>query len=281
MGLIFCLKKKPQFVRKYPSKYPRQFWEGRFDDFYFSLTEWKHTAGQMARDTACIKGWGDFLPTLKGNPIKSKHQTFILHFPFFFCAQKLSRSAAYLHREVPAWEQTDRPIPASCLATCQRAHSGFCVLKGGKAQAEAQVCLIMTFSPAMLKLALHIRLRTRCLPEKGIERLRYPCIFCLLHRVDGKPNNVFKAVLRGEWGTETEQGVGHSREGKWCFSEGMSSTSQKLPLPSGTSQLEHFLFLKREDFQFSKCFKMLVLSLTWLIPICFCHETCNSLVKLK
>ena len=135
-----------------------------------------------------------------------------------------------------------RPIPASCSATCQRVCGSICVLKGGKAQAEARMCLVTTFSPATLKLTLYIRWRTRHFPKKGTERLRYPCIFCLLQTIDNKPNNVFKAVLLGVvvWGIETEQAVGHDREGKWLFSEGMSSTSQKLPLPSGTSQLEQF-----------------------------------------
>lgn len=70
-------------------KHPRQSWEGRFDDSYFSLTEWKHTAGQMAKYATCIKGLGLFLPALKGKTINFKHRTFLLQFLCFFLCTKV------------------------------------------------------------------------------------------------------------------------------------------------------------------------------------------------
>lgn len=156
------------------------------------------THGWLAKCQVCYmhKGIGGSLYWLwKGKPLISNTKPSCFSSCFFFCAQILSWSDANLHQDIPAWEQTDRLIPASCLATCQRVHSGICVLKGGKAQAEAWLHLITTFSPTTLKLAFHISLRTQRFPKKGIKRLIYPCIFSLLHRIVYKPNNIFNAVL--------------------------------------------------------------------------------------
>lgn len=166
------------------------------------------------------EGVGSLPTSSERETIEFKHQTFLLPFPFFFFprAQKLSWSSACWYRGVPAWEQTDRPIPATCLAMCQRAHGGICVLKGGKPQAETWVHLITTLSPATLKLALHIRLRTRCFPKKGMERLRYPCIFCLLQKTDDKHNDLFKAVLLGGGvGNRDRAGCGTQQRREMAF----------------------------------------------------------------
>lgn len=218
--MIFCLRKKTQFERKYPSvNIQGNFERGGLMIFILAwlngnprLVKWPSTLHTGRGRESSYQLW-------KGNHwIQTPNLPTPISFFFFPRAQKLSRSSACWYRGVPAWEQTDWPIPATCLAMCQRAHGGICVLKGGKAQAETWVHLITTLSPAMLKLALHIRLRTRRFPKKGMERLRYPCIFCLLQKTDDKHNDLFKAVLLGGGvGNRDRAGCGTQQRREMAF----------------------------------------------------------------
>lgn len=218
-GMIFCLRKKTQFEIKYPSVNI----QGNFErgGLMILILAW------LNRNTRLVKcplhagrGREPSHQLWKGNPLNSNIKPSHCSFLFFFFPVHRNCDGllpACTKRCLPGSRQTDRPTH-SChlpghLSEGPRWHLGAQAWQSPGRKLRASHNNLQ--SPATLKLALHIRLRTRCFQKKRNWKTQIP--LCFLSVIEDITTFLKQFCWGGGVGNRDRAGCGTQQRREMAF----------------------------------------------------------------